>query len=161
MKQKVLVIGGSGYIGYAVIKKLLSENIHIINYDCLMFKGQKNAFKKRKNYKFLKADLSEIEKYDHLLKDVTDVVLLAGLVGDPLTKKYPVLSKKVNEKSILKCIKFFNKKNIDRFIFISTCSNYGLIKGNQKANEKFRLRPLSIYAKNKVRIEKFLLSKTV
>ena len=72
MKQKVLVIGGSGYIGYAVIKKLLSENIHIINYDCLMFKGQKNAFKKRKNYKFLKADLSEIDNEEKAinLRDV-------------------------------------------------------------------------------------------
>ena len=52
MKQKVLVIGGSGYIGYAVIKKLLSKNIHIINYDCLMFKGQKMLLKKEKIINF-------------------------------------------------------------------------------------------------------------
>ena len=48
-------------------------------------------------------------------------------------------------------------KNIKRIIFVSTCSNYGIAKG--LPNEKSNLKPLSLYAKSKVKIEKYLLTK--
>ena len=49
-------------------------------------------------------------------------------------------------------------KKIDQFIFVSTCSNYGLSKSNKRLNENSRLRPISLYAKAKVEIEKFLIN---
>jgi nucleoside-diphosphate-sugar epimerase len=87
------------------------------------------------------------------------VVILAGLVGDPITKKYPEASEKVNDVGIKSCIDFFDDKAIDNLIFISTCSNYGLIKEDELADEDFELNPLSLYAKAKVGAEKYLLSK--
>ena len=49
------------------------------------------------------------------------------------------------------------KKNIDRLIFVSTCSNYGIGKGKKLLDEKSPLRPISLYSKQKVKIEKFIL----
>ena len=85
--------------------------------------------------------------------------LLAGLVGDPITKNYPMESEFINEKQIKKCIDYFDNKIIEKLIFISTCSNYGLIKEHELADENFNLNPLSLYAKAKVNTEKYILSK--
>jgi len=54
---------------------------------------------------------------------------------------------------------YFNGRGIDKLIFISTCSNYGLIKDNELADENFELSPLSLYAKAKVANEEYLMSK--
>lgn len=84
--------------------------------------------------------------------------MLAGLVGDPITKKYPIVSKKINEDAIKKfIIDINNYKNINKLLFISTCSNYGILK-NKIANENSKLNPKSLYAKSKVKIEKFILT---
>ena len=69
------------------------------------------------------------------------------------------LAKKINDTGIINCINLLERKKIKNFIFISTCSNYGLIKDEEKADESFKLQPLSLYAKSKVKIEKFLLDK--
>ena len=50
------------------------------------------------------------------------------------------------------------KNKVNSFLFASTCSNYGLSNSKKLLNENAKLKPLSIYAKNKVKIEKYLLS---
>ena len=83
--------------------------------------------------------------------------MLAGLVGDPITRKYPKISKKYNIEGIKKLIINVNKfKNIKKFVFISTCSNYGVIK-NKLATENSILNPKSTYAKAKIEIEKYII----
>ena len=91
------------------------------------------------------------------IKGVTDVVVLAGIVGDPLSKKYPKETDKINEKGIINCLNFFKNKNLNKVIFISTCSNYGIINDNEIADENHKLNPISLYAKSKVNIENFIL----
>ena len=83
--------------------------------------------------------------------------MLAGLVGDPITKKYPKYSKIINDYLVSKTINLVKKIKLDNFIFVSTCSNYGLITDDVIADENFYLKPLSSYAKSKVRAEKIIL----
>ena len=84
------------------------------------------------------------------------MIFFAGLVGDPITKNYPNLSLKINENSIINLYLSFILI-FDKFIFISTCSNYGLMPENTLATEESPLKTLSLYAKSKVKIENFLL----
>ena len=51
-----------------------------------------------------------------------------------------------------------NKIDIKKLIFVSTCSNYGLIGEDELADESFVLNPISLYSKAKVEIEKYILS---
>ena len=95
---------------------------------------------------------------DKALNNITDVILLAGLVGDPITKKYPQESKMINELGIQNVIKLINGRGINKLIFVSTCSNYGLIDSDQLANEEYELKPLSLYANAKVSAEQFIIS---
>lgn len=152
--EKILIIGGSGYIGSEFCKFITKKNIQV---DCLDNGIYKNNFsikklKKKKNFKFLCHDLRKVK----LNSDYEKIVIFAGLVGDPITKKYPLLSNSTNVKGIKKIIDFFYKKNV-KLIFVSTCSNYGFLK-NKIANEKTVLNPISLYAKQKVEIENYLIN---
>jgi len=109
-------------------------------------------------YEFVNGDLSIETDLGKALNDVTDVVLLAGLVGDPVTKKYPDQAALINDAGHDLMVEKLNGRGIDRVVFVSTCSNYGLITEDALADEEFELNPLSLYAKSKVRIEKKLLS---
>lgn len=158
--KKILIIGGSGYIGTVITKYLLDKGKRIVNLDNHLFDNDFaiSKFKNDKNYTFIKGDLLNTKDLEKSSTGVTDIIILACIVGDPLSKKYPKTANKINEKGIKNCLKFFNKKNISKVIFASTCSNYGLIKDEELADENFILNPLSIYAKTKVNVEKYILN---
>ena len=92
------------------------------------------------------------------LDGVECVVLLSGLVGDPITKKYPEESALINDQGVKNIIDRCAEQNIDKFIFISTCSNYGMIESDDLADEQYKLNPLSLYSKSKVNAENYILS---
>ena len=160
-KKKILIVGGSGYIGTVMSKKFLNEGQEVVNLDNHLFNNEFSIkeIKKNKKYTLIHGNLLNEEDLIKSSSGVTDVVILAGIVGDPLSKKYPEVTQEINETGIKKSIEFFNNQKINKIIFASTCSNYGLIKDNELADENFILNPLSIYAKTKVNIEKYLLNR--
>lgn len=158
-KKTILLVGSEGYIG-SMLTDDLTKKYNVIGIDALIYKGQKKV-NKNPQFIFKKKNLNSFQNKDLLkiLSKVDHIIYLAGLVGDPITKKYKAKGIYNNETVILnfikKCKKYFKG---DKFIFISTCSNYGLRKNNNFANEKSKLKPLSSYAKSKVKLEKFLLN---
>lgn len=155
MKRSILIVGGGGYIGNALIENFKSFKYLITSFDNLIY-GQKKV--KNTNIKFINGDLrikADILKVD---KVYDTVIFLAGLVGDPITNKYKQTSKIINEDSTKRFIKMFYESGKSRkFIFVSTCSNYGKSK-KKFLKENHSLKPLSPYAKSKVKIEKFILN---
>jgi len=129
--------------------------------DFDIYNDQKDInLNKSEKVEFIKFDIRNTNLIDEHLKDVDHVIILAGLVGEFITKKYPKLSKEINEDSIINLIDKVDKfKNIQNLIFVSTCSNYGITKNNILVNEDYSLNPLSPYAKAKVKIENYLLNK--
>ncbi len=158
--KKILLIGGEGYIGQVVSKYLIDNNYKVLSYDNLIyFKSKKHTnYINNDNYSYEYGDIRNLDKLLELIDKVDHVVLLAGLVGDPITKKYPELAKEINDKAIIDLIDLVSVKNVDRFIFVSTCSNYGLQKSNELANESTELQPLSLYSKSKVNAENYIMS---
>lgn len=153
-------MGGAGYIGSAVTGYLLQQGYQVKTFDMLMYQNHSAVlpYLSYANYEFLYGDLTCRSDTQAALENVTDVILLGGLVGDPITKKYPDLSNLINLKGMIQFIECLNQYDLNKVIFISTCSNYGLIEQNTLADENWELKPLSLYAKAKVEIEKFLLS---
>jgi|TARA_B100000767_G_scaffold275739_1_gene314887 nucleoside-diphosphate-sugar epimerase len=154
--KKILVFGSEGYIGRIIVDFFTRKNYQVFGFDNLTFR-QKNLLKK-KNYIFLKHSIHDTKKIIKLIKeeDIDEVLLLGGLVGDPIVKKYPKLSNKTNLTSIKNFIEQLNNKFFGRLIYVSTCSNYGISKTNTLLTEKSRLNPVSLYATQKVAIEKYL-----
>lgn len=158
--RKILVIGGAGYIGGAVTPHLLRNGFGIRELDLLVY-GHENAILpklQQPNYDFLFGDMGDPDVLKRALSGVTDVVILAGLVGDPITKAFPQASNDINDAGLMRCIDTLNGMGLDRVIFVSTCSNYGMISEDETADENFQLNPLSLYAEAKVQCEKRLLS---
>jgi nucleoside-diphosphate-sugar epimerase len=152
--SNVIILGGAGYIGTEVSNFFIKKKYKVKAIDNLIYNQPKP--KKQKNFLFQKLDIDKVDKIEKLISQDDIVIILAGLVGDPVTKKYPVVSKKINENSIINVIKLCIKKKIEHLVFVSTCSNYGVVKNNEVVNEKSKLNPISLYAKSKVKIEKYL-----
>lgn len=157
--NKVLLIGGEGYIGKVVRNSLINNGYYVTSYDLLLYQNGMNIdISRNSRYSFIHGDMMDSIKLKKEIEKSDAVVLLAGLVGDPITKKYPSESALINDKAVKNVIDLCADLNKEKFIFISTCSNYGLIENDELANEEFELKPLSLYAKSKVAAEKHILS---
>lgn len=157
--RQVLVIGGAGYVGSVMVRELLKRGYktrvldHLLYCNSLSLEGLLDE----PGFSFVAGDLRDEAVLDRALEDVTDVVLLASLVGDPISKKYPDLTWSVNGAGSERIFKALEGKGIHKFVFTSTCSNYGLRDSDEPADETSDLKPLSIYAETKVAFEKFIL----
>ena len=94
----------------------------------------------------------------HAISGCDAVVHLAAIVGDPACARDPGLSRAVNLEASLQLIEESRKAGVGRFVFASTCSNYGKMSDPTKyVDEDSELSPVSLYAETKVAVEKALL----
>ena len=157
--KKILIIGGAGYIGTVLTDHFMNAGHHVRSLDLFLYKNNHCVlpYLGREGYELIYGDLCDPIVLEKALIGITDVVLLAGLVGDPITKKYPEASRTINDVGIKNCIDQLNGLGLAHLVFVSTCSNYGLIEGDQLADENFELKPLSLYAKSKVATEQYIM----
>jgi nucleoside-diphosphate-sugar epimerase len=87
------------------------------------------------------------------------VIVLAALVGDPVCKANPELARETNIDGVRNVIDAAAQSGAKRLVFASTCSNYGLRPDDKPATEEDDLHPLSLYAENKVEVERELLGR--
>ena len=99
--KKIILIGGSGYIGTVLTKRLLDDGFYVKNIDFHMYNNNQaiDGFTNNPNYEHEKQDFA-IKDNIKISKDFDTVVLLGGLVGDPITKKYPKESSLINDQGV-------------------------------------------------------------
>lgn len=159
-KRTVLVVGGAGYVGNILCRRLLDNGYAVRVLDRLIFDhGEAIApLLENKDFELVFGDVCDPAARERALSGgITDVVLLAGLVGDPITKTYPEHSNAINLEACKALISELDGRGIGRFVFTSTCSNYGLRETDEMATEESELAPVSLYAEHKVAIEKAIL----
>ena len=159
MKETVLVSGGAGYIGSVLVRLLLAEGYSVKVIDNLSFGGVPIIdLLNDENFTFVKGDVRHEDDLRHALKGVDQAVHLAGIVGDPACAKQPELARAVNLDGSRLFYRLANETGIQRFVFASTCSNYGKMEDPESyVSEESLLAPVSLYAETKVEIERFLL----
>ena len=157
-RRSIILIGGEGYIGTVVRNFFLKKKFKVNSIDNMIYKQSLKIDKSNKNFKFIKYDFANKKIFNFLDKlDHENLIVLGSIVGDPITKKYPNITKKINLEATERLLKYALKKGFRKIIFVSTCSNYGIFDKNSLAKENSRLNPKSLYAKTKVKIEKKLL----
>ncbi len=160
-ERQVLVVGGAGYVGNVLVRRLLADGYRVRVLDDLLFGhgGSLAGVFEEPGFSFLRGDLTDAAVLDEAFDGATDVVLLAALVGDPVCSTYPELARSVNGEGARGVFEAVTGRGIDRFIFTSTCSNYGLRESDDLATEESELSPVSLYAETKVEFERFVLDR--
>lgn len=158
MKGPILVTGGAGYVGSCLVKRLLADKTPVVVLDNFSFGGESLvAFKGNPLLKIVHGDVRDAGTIKRALKGVAGVVHLAAIVGDPACAKQPELAEGTNWTGSVSLFEEARRtKSVSRFVFASTCSNYGKMKGDGYVNETSELTPVSLYAKLKVRFEAHL-----
>src|SRR5687768_15321629 len=114
--MKVLIVGGSGYIG-GIVADLLLESAHTPRvFDCLLYE---ESF--RKPIPFVYGDVRDTRLLSEQLEWADAVVWLAALVGDGACALNPEIAVEVNQETVRWLAQHFD----GRIIFLSTCSVYG------------------------------------
>jgi nucleoside-diphosphate-sugar epimerase len=156
---KVLITGGAGYIGSVLAQTLLAGGHQVRVLDNLMYGGDALlGMWSQQNFQFLLGDVRDPACTAEALAGVDAVVHLAAIVGDPACAKHRDLAIATNRDASLALIEQCGKAGVARFVFASTCSNYGKMADSQgHIDEDAELRPVSLYAETKVDVERAAL----
>lgn len=155
-ERKVLLIGGAGYIGSALVPKLLEAGNKVRLLDVFLYgKETLGASLNHPNLELVDGDFRQVEKVVSAMRDVGSVIHLGGLVGDPACAVDEQLTLEINLVATRVIAEVAKGDGIRRFIFASTCSVYGASDG--VLDENSRLNPVSLYARSKIASEKVLL----
>lgn len=156
----VLVSGGAGYIGSVLVRLLLQAGKQVRILDNLRYGGETLVeLFNDPNFDFIKGDVREESDLRRALAGVEAVVHLAAIVGDPACAREPQLARETNFLATQRFYELADELGAKKFIYASTCSNYGKMKENgEYVDEASELAPVSLYAETKVQSERFLLS---
>jgi nucleoside-diphosphate-sugar epimerase len=156
MKERVLVIGGAGFLGTILVDKLLENGYPVRILDSFIY-GKKSVkkFTGDKRVEIIEGDIRNIETVNHSMDNLGAVIHLAAVVGDPAGAKRPEQTIETNYLASQVISSACKMKGINRFIYASTCSVYGI--GKDVLDENAPLNPVSLYAKTKISSEKSIL----
>src|SRR5437867_717681 len=154
--NKILVIGGAGYLGTVLIEKLREKKYPVRLLDSFIF-GKKSIqqFKNDKSVEIIEGDIRNIETVNASMKGVKCVILLAAVVGDPAGASRPEQTVETNFLASQMIASACKLNGINRFIYASTCSVYGI--GEHILDENAPLNPVSLYAKTKISSEQSIM----
>ena len=155
-KRTVLVIGGAGYIGSALVPKLLDQGCRVRILDLLMFGEEPiRDFIGHPDITLIKDDFRQIDVLVKNMRGVDEVVHLGGLVGDPACAFDEELTIDINLAATRAVAEVAKGAGVRKFLFASTCSVYGA--SDDILDERSNLNPVSLYARSKIASEKVLL----
>lgn len=146
---KVLVTGNLGYVGQILTSKLIEKNIDVIGCDTGFYEYHLNS----NDSKTLNKDIRDIDESD--LKDCFAILHLAALSNDPLGEINFSLTNEINFLGTIHLAQLAKKAGVERFIYSSSCSTYGV--NDDIVDENSELSPITAYAKSKVDSEMELL----
>jgi nucleoside-diphosphate-sugar epimerase len=159
----VLVTGGAGYIGSLLTGLLLQRGYRVTVADSLLFGGESLlGYWHHPHFRFVRTDVCEPDAVAPLLAahpgESQFVVHLAAIVGFPACQAVgESVARRFNVESLQRVFEQADEAGVERLVFSSTYSNYGLAADGKPVTEDSPLCPQSLYAETKIEAEQFLL----
>jgi nucleoside-diphosphate-sugar epimerase len=150
---KVVITGHHGYIGSALIPVLREAGHDVLGIDTLYYEGC-DLEAEAESVRTLRLDVRDVGPQH--LTGADAVVHLAALSNDPLGELRPELTREINYEATVGVARAARDAGVSRFVFASSCSMYGATDSGGAVDERAPLRPLSEYARSKIRSEEAL-----
>jgi nucleoside-diphosphate-sugar epimerase len=159
MAPRTLVTGGCGYIGALAVQELQAAGRDVRVLDVLLHGQRELAARQREQgVEVVEGDLRDRAARQQALSGVDEVVHLAAIVGEAACDRDPAVSHAVNVEGTTALVDEAREAGVRRFVFASTCSNYGRMADlSVPIGEDGELAPLTLYAEQKVAMERMLL----
>ena len=126
MTKKVLVLGGSGFIGRSIVKHLLNSDCSVTSADCKDSQDLldiKNS-SKGKMLEVINADFSESSSFKSLSHSYDEIYMLAALVGVNRTLKNPSEVIRINTSLTMNTLDYVKTNPVKKILFSSSSENY-------------------------------------
>lgn len=155
--SNVLVIGGAGYVGSALIPKLLDRGFRVRLLDCFLYGEEAiKPFMQHPNLEIHRGDFRNVDTVVAAMRDMNSTIHLGAIVGDPACELDEELTIQTNLIATRMIAQVAKGNGISRFVFASSCSVYGA--SDELLNERSALNPVSLYARSKIASENVLMS---
>ena len=153
--KNIFITGGAGYVGCCLCDYLMEKGYNVTVYDLFLY-GE-DVFNYKKNLKLIKGDIRDSALLKKSIKGQDIVIHLACISNDPSFELNPDLGKSINLDSFEPLVKISKELKVQRFIYASSSSVYG-IKDIKNVHEEISLEPITDYSKFKAQCEKILNS---
>lgn len=155
--KKIIITGGSGFIGTNLVNFLLKKKYFIINLDKLTYSSTKykSNLRNKKNYKFIKVDIINNKKIINIIKKFKPSVIFNLAAETHVDRSIDgpknFIQTNINGTfSLLESLRFLKKKNINpKLVHISTDEVYGDLVKNSRSDENHKYEPSSPYSASK------------
>lgn len=157
--ERIFLTGGAGYVGSRVAAHLLAAGYAVVVFDKLVYGGEALlSFHRHERFKLVRGDVREAASLAAALSGIDAIVHFAGVVGEQACASDSEQSWSINVEGSKTVLAAACAAKLERFIFISTCSNYGVAAPGELATEESAVNPLSDYARAKVACETLVLA---
>lgn len=153
--MKVLVTGGSGFIGSNVSKMLLTKGIGVVVYDNLSSGNYENI--RDLPVEFIKGDVLDKEAVKEACKSVDAVFHLAASVGRQRSIDYPQLDSEINLIGTINVLEGMRANGVKKIVYSSSAAIFGELQ-SPEINENHPQNADSPYGVSKLAAEKMILS---
>jgi len=151
--KNIFITGGAGYVGAVLVPHLLEKGFTITVLD-LMIYGE-DVFSAHPNLNAVKGDIRDQALLKKLISGHDAVIHLACISNDPSFELYPDLGRSINLDAFRPLVEISKRAGVDRFIYASSSSVYG-IKKESDVHEEMILEPLTDYSRFKADCEQIL-----
>jgi nucleoside-diphosphate-sugar epimerase len=160
MSDLVLVTGGAGYVGAALVEQLRESGRPVRVLDVLLHDQDEVGVRLEElGAEVRRGNIRDEAARRSALEGAGALVHLAAIVGDPACARDPELAQAVNVDATRAIADEARAAGVAHMVFASTCSNYGRMADPTVAvDETAELAPVSLYAEQKVEVETMLLS---
>lgn len=150
--KRILVTGAAGYVGSALVPKLLLEGNIVVAIDTFWFG---DYLSNHPNLVKINGDITSPDA--NWLKGVDVIIHLASIANDPLSELMPNLSWEISALGTRTLLEFSINAEVKHFIYASSGSVYG-VRPEERVTEETDLTPISLYNKVKMVTERVVQS---